>query len=133
MRQVTPLNATRWAIGSDPDSDLVLDHASVAPRHAVLTRERDGHLWLEAATERALDLYRNGQWLQAERLTLCAGDRVRAGERDLPLTELTALAGPGVILRPVRFPAPGAEQAAHDALRRPVRDPHTGLIGEGGE
>lgn len=128
------MKATRWAIGRDPECELVIDHPSVARRHAWLERDETGHLWLEAEPGApALGLWRNGQWLEAERLALCAGDRLRIGDRDLPLTELTARAGPGVALRPVRLPSPAAEGNATGPLRRPVRDPRTGLIGEGGD
>ena len=79
-------------IGRGRGCDLVLDRKGVAEVHARAALRTDGALWL-LAHEGGLGLNRGGDWIVANRLWLCARDRVRLGEVELEAEDICALFG----------------------------------------
>jgi hypothetical protein len=119
-------------LGSDPDCDRVLDGPAVAPHHARLALDEDDHGWLESlAPDNELWLGRGDGWVRAERITLCAGDRIRIGAAEPTLEWLCAPFGARLALRPAPLPRdtlPAKLGERPDRMANPVRNPVTGLI-----
>jgi hypothetical protein len=119
-------------LGSDPGCDRVLEGPAVAPRHARLTLDEADHGWLESlAPEHLLWLGRGDRWVRAERITLCAGDRIRIGEAEPTLEWLCAPFGARLALRPAPLPQdtlPTKPGERPDRMANPVRNPVTGVI-----
>jgi hypothetical protein len=90
-----------------------------------------GYGWLEALSPEApLELGRGDAWARALRVTLCAGDRIRLGDVEVPLERICAPFGARLVLRPPPLPT-GPARAGEKGTRRlsrPVRNPITGLI-----
>lgn len=96
-RQKRPLGPGVLTIGSAPEAGWrIIDH-DLAPIHAMITMERDGHAHLSRATGIA-PIYVNGQELLESERTLEAGDAIRLGEATLVLGGAERQDG-------VRFPA----------------------------
>ena len=73
--RAVPLHGSCYRIGRDPGSDVVIDHAAVSRRHALL--EQRGRHWLLSDCDST-----NGLWWQGRRvrqLLLRHGDAVRFG------------------------------------------------------
>ncbi len=74
-RRALPLHGNCYRIGRDSGNDIVIDHAAVSRRHALL--ERQGSHWLLSDLAST-----NGLWWQGRRvqkLLLRDGDRIRFG------------------------------------------------------
>ena len=70
-----PLLGTCYRIGRDSSAEVVVDHAVVSRRHALL--ERHGQQWLLRDSASTNGLWWHGRRVQA--LVLRDGDRVRLG------------------------------------------------------
>jgi pSer/pThr/pTyr-binding forkhead associated (FHA) protein len=124
-------------IGRDDNCDLVIDHPSVAARHARAELARDGLLFItDDGSREGVFLNRNGGWIRVHRVSLGVGDRLRLGQLEVPLARLSALFGPASGVRLRRRPAPpvGSDPtpkttASPESGRRvPRRNPDTGNI-----
>lgn len=124
-------------IGNGAHCDLVLDDASVAEVHARLALRADGGLWLLGEPGQLMMLDRGAGWTTVSRLCVCAGDRVRLGERELSLAELGGLFGAetGHLAEgaPMESDLPGVTAPAPlslrgEALETARRNPGTGQI-----
>lgn len=81
-------------IGRSGDSDLVLDHISVSRVHANIEVTEEGYLAVnDCHSSNGTFLHRNGRWIQARKIILGSQDRVRFGDREVPLEELIELFG----------------------------------------
>lgn len=79
-------------VGRSGDCDLVVGHDSVSRLHATVRPTAEGFLALQDAdSHNGTWLHRNGRWIRARRVILGSGDRIRLGERELPLEQLVAL------------------------------------------
>ena len=124
-------------IGRQADNDLVLDHPSVAPRHAHAELASDGTVFVTGDGSHApIFLVRGDRVLHVQRVCLCVDDRIRFGDQEIGLSQMTALFGPasGARLRHRRAPkAPGkltrrAQVTEPGASKSPRRNPDTGTI-----
>jgi hypothetical protein len=86
-------------------------------------------------------LNRHDGWIRFRQVTLCIGDRIRFGDMEVPLAQLTGIFGSrsGARLEARHFPyRPGNKNAASTArrkdqgpsVRNPRRNPKTGKIEE---
>jgi len=81
-------------IGRSGDCDLVLDHISVSRLHANIEVTEEGYLAVhDSHSSNGTFLHRNGDWIQARKIILGSQDRVRFGDREVPLDELIELFG----------------------------------------
>jgi len=128
--------------GRDPGCDLVLDHPTLSRLHARLELGADGLVWVnDADSVNGTFVNRNDTWVRIRKVALCIGDRIRFGDVEVPLMELTAIFGrhAKTRLEVKRFRVkhaknstrPAAGQADHGpALNKPRRNPVTGKIEE---
>lgn len=128
--------------GRDPGCDLVLEHPTLSRLHARLERASDGLVWVhDAASSNGTFVNRNETWVRIRKIALCIGDRVRFGDVEVPVKDLTAVFGRHVNTRLAekRFRVKhargtgrtSAAQADHGpALNKPRRNPVTGKIEE---
>jgi hypothetical protein len=129
-------------IGRAADCDIVLDHGSVSRLHATVQTTADGYLAvLDSASSNGTFLHRNGRWIRIRKAILGTGDRLRCGERELPLEQLVALfdqhgrvrlrEGYSVRGKPLIFEEwPGESPRPRVVLENPRRNPLTGDIEE---
>ena len=125
-------------IGRNASCDLVLDSASVSRVHAHLELASSGQLCvLDDDSRNGSFLKRNDAWIKFKKVTLCIGDRIRFGDLEMALEQLTALfPNPGSVrLEPRHFPLRDGETFKTPAdnglpLMKPRRNPETGLIEE---
>lgn len=130
------------SIGSESSCDLVLDHRDISGFHASLDLAKNGLLSLtDKDSVNGTFLNRSDTWIRVKRITLCIGDRVRLGELEVPLQQLTAVFGQHLnarlesrhfaltgVNKPIR---PFADlPASAPTLAKPVRNPLTGKIEE---
>lgn len=81
-------------IGRAADCDLVLQDDTVSRLHAVVSATPEGYLALQDSGSRnGTFLHRRGTWIRVRRVILGADDRIRLGDRELPLERLVALFG----------------------------------------
>jgi hypothetical protein len=102
----------------------------------------DGYLAvLDGASSNGTFLHRNGRWIRIRKAILGTGDRLRCGERELPLEQLVALfdqhgrvrlrEGYSVRGKPLIFEEwPGESPRPRVVLENPRRNPLTGDIEE---
>jgi len=129
-------------IGREASCDLALDHSTASRRHASLELREDGSVWVADADSRnGVFLHRNDGWIRVRRATLCVGDRIRFGDCEIPLQQLTALFGKRASVRlgaqhfSLRQGHQGGKIAAAwdepgHPLQKPRRNPSTGKIEE---
>ncbi len=124
--------------GRDTSCDISLDHSTVSSIHAHIELAADGLLCLrDADSANGTFLNRNDTWIRIRKVTLCIGDRIRCGDIEVPLQQLTAVFGNRSNARleakpfAVRHghgraitPLPDHEPV----LQRPRRNPLTGKI-----
>jgi len=128
--------------GRDPGCDLVLDHPTLSRWHARLELAADGLVWVhDADSSNGTFVNRNDTWVRIKKAVLCIGDRLRFGDVEVPLHELTAIFGrhANTRLEEKRFRVtharktvrPAAGQPDHGpVMNKPRRNPVTGKIEE---
>jgi len=128
--------------GRDPGCDLVLDDPTLSRLHARLDLAADGLVWVhDAGSSNGTFVNRNDAWVRVKKAVLCIGDRVRFGDIEVPLGELTAVFGRHAhprleaqrfrILHARHAGMPSAAQGEHGpVLNKPRRNPATGKIEE---
>jgi len=129
-------------IGREAACELVLEHTTASRQHARLELAEDGSVWVvDAESRNGTFLHRNDEWIRVRRVTLCVGDRIRFGDCEIPLPQLTALFGKhaDVKLGAQRFTLRHGKQSAktgaawaepEPSLQKPRRNPVTGKIEE---
>jgi pSer/pThr/pTyr-binding forkhead associated (FHA) protein len=129
-------------IGREASCDLVIEHSSASRQHASIELSEDGSVWVvDADSRNGMFLNRNDAWIRVRRVTLCVGDRIRFGDHETPLHQLTAVFGKraSVSLGEQHFPLRQGERtnkkkSAWDdpgpSLQKPQRNPLTGRIEE---
>lgn len=130
------------SVGRAADCDIVLDDASVSREHATLRVTPEGYLAVQDAdSSNGTWLHRNGRWIRVRRVVLGTGDRIRFGDRELPLERLVERFGDNrrvrlregytVRGRPLVFDdQPGELRRPRIVLENPRRNPLTGNIEE---
>jgi len=126
--------------GREPSCDLVLEHSTLSRLHARVELSDDGLVTVsDAGSSNGTFLNRNDRWVRASKVTLSIGDRIRFGDIEVPLEQLTAIFGrrASTRLEDRRFPhrhgkglgRPSAGKAnAGASLNKPRRNPATGKI-----
>lgn len=110
--------------------------------HARLELDTSGGLTMvDAGSRNGSYLQRNDAWIRFRQITLCVGDRIRLGECEVPLAQLSAVFGKhaGVRLGAKYFSLrqgargkamPGKWDENGPSLQKPRRNPLTGKIEE---
>jgi pSer/pThr/pTyr-binding forkhead associated (FHA) protein len=81
-------------IGRSSECHLVLDHDSVSRVHANIEVTEDGYLAVhDERSSNGTFLHRNGRWIRSRKVILGTQDRIRFGEREVPLEQLVGLFG----------------------------------------
>lgn len=129
-------------IGRSSDCNLVLSHESVSRLQARVEVTREGYLAVQDAGSRnGTFLHRNGRWIRVRKVILGTQDRIRFGDREVPLETLVGLFGQGQRVRlregySVRGKPLLFEELLRDLprprkiLEHPRRNPLTGNIEE---
>lgn len=129
-------------IGRDPSCDLVLTHPAVSRLHARVELAGNGLVsLLDAGSRNGAFVNRNDIWIRVRKVTLCIGDRIRFGEHEIPLEQLTAAFGnaSNVRLEARHYPPVQGNRGARSfadkpetgpMLQKPRRNPLTGKIEE---
>jgi len=129
-------------IGREAACDLVLEHTAASRTHARLELAEGGSLWVvDADSRNGTFLHRNDNWIRVRRVTLCVGDRIRFGDCEVPLQQLTAVFGTRAKIRlgakhfSLRQGRQGSKSFAGwdepgPSLQKPRRNPLTGQIEE---
>jgi pSer/pThr/pTyr-binding forkhead associated (FHA) protein len=130
------------SVGRASDCDIVLDDTSVSREHACVRLTPEGYLAVQdAESSNGTWLRRNGRWIRVRRVILGAQDRIRFGDRELPLEQLVVRFGSHrrvrlregytVRGRPLVFDdRPGELRQPRIVLENPRRNPLTGEIEE---
>ena len=126
--------------GREPTCDLVLEHSTLSRLHARIELSDDGLVSInDSGSSNGTFLNRNDRWIRARKVTLSIGDRIRFGDIEVPLEQLTAVFGrrASIRLEARRFPhrhgkgvvQPSAGKAdPGPSLNKPRRNPATGKI-----
>ena len=126
--------------GREPSCDLVLEHSTLSRLHARIELSDDGLVSInDSGSSNGTFLNRNDRWIRARKVTLSIGDRIRFGDIEVPLEQLTAVFGrrANIRLEARRFPhrhgkgvaQPSAGKAdPGPSLNKPRRNPATGKI-----
>lgn len=94
-------------IGKNATCDLQLDHPSVSGLHAQARLDPGLFMWVrDENSAGGMHLYRNENWVQARLVSLCVGDRLRFGDVEIKIEQLTSLFGPEVDVRLAPAPEP---------------------------
>lgn len=129
-------------IGRGGECDIVLDHVSVSRNHASIHVTEEGYLAVhDNNSGNGTFLHRNGRWIRIRKVGLGTADRIRFGEKEVPLDRLIEAFGNkiGVRLRdgwsvrgkPLMFDQTFAGLPGQKTvLENPRRDPITGKIEE---
>jgi len=136
----TPLNVK--SIGRETSCDLVLEHTTASRLHARLELYADGSLSvLDNDSSNGTFLHRNDDWIRVRKVTLCVGDRIRFGDSEVELQQLTGLfrRHTNIKLGARHFSLRQGKKSSSPiakwdepgpALRKPKRNPLTGRIEE---
>jgi pSer/pThr/pTyr-binding forkhead associated (FHA) protein len=118
----------------------VLDQPTVSRFHAQIELGEDGLVCIQDTdSKNGTFLNRNDCWIRVRRVTMCIGDRIRFGDCEVPLENLTAVFGnrSGARLGAKSFPLLSGKTGARlfadlsdrgSLLSRPRRNPATGKI-----
>ena len=129
-------------IGRGSECDIVLDHASVSRNHASIHVTEEGYLAVrDNNSGNGTFLHRNGCWIRIRKVGLGTQDRIRFGEKEVPLDHLIEAFGNKVRVRlregwsvrgkPLAFDQTFAGIPRQKAVfEHPRRDPVTGKIEE---
>ena len=130
------------SLGRDESCNIRLDEASVAKFHARIELASDGLVFVhDTGSASGTFLNRSDTWIRIRKVTLCIGDRIRFGDKEIPLERLTAVFGEHSSARletkhfALRQHNGGARLFSHQAdheplLQKPRRNPTTGKIEE---
>ena len=125
--------------GRETTCDLVLDHSTVSRYHAQIELADDGLVFVcDNDSRNGTFLSRNDSWIRIKKVTLCIGDRIRFGDIEVSLKDITAVFGRHSNARlEARHFALGTgaksfvRQLDHGPiLKKPRRNPATGKIEE---
>lgn len=128
--------------GRESSCDLVLEHSTVSRVHASMELAENGLVHLQDEGSRnGTFLNRNDSWIRIRKITLCIGDRIRFGEAEVPLAQLTTIFGrhARTRLEAQHFPLQhgnlgnrsfAAQFDQGPLLQKPRRNPATGKIEE---
>ena len=125
--------------GRETTCDLVLDHSTVSRYHAQIELADDDRVFVcDNDSRNGTFLNRNDSWIRIKKVTLCIGDRIRFGDIEVSLKDITAVFGRHSNARlEARHFALGTgakafvRQLDHGpALQKPRRNPATGKIEE---
>lgn len=87
-------------IGRDTECDIVLDHVSVSRKHASIHVTEEGFLAVQDNNSgNGTFLHRNGRWIRIRKVGLGTQDRIRFGEKEVPLDRLIEAFGNQVRVR----------------------------------
>jgi hypothetical protein len=76
-------------IGRDSGCDIVLDHDSVSRKHASIHVTEEGYLAIhDDNSANGTFLHRNGGWIRIRNVGLGTEDRIRFGDKEVPLERL---------------------------------------------
>jgi hypothetical protein len=129
-------------IGRSSVCDLRLEHDSVSRFHAAVEVTDEGYLAVcDNGSSNGSFLHRNGRWIRVKRVVLGTQDRVRFGEKEVPLESLVELfegrrpvrlrEGWSARGKPLLFDDwPGEPNRPRVVLENPRRNPLTGDIEE---
>ena len=129
-------------IGRGNECDIVLDHASVSRNHASIHVTEEGYLAVhDSNSGNGTFLHRNGRWIRIRKVGLGTQDRIRFGEKEVPLDRLIEAFGDQVRVRlrdgwsvrgkPLLFDQTFAGLPRQKTiLENPRRNPITGKIEE---
>lgn len=129
-------------MGRAAGSDLVVEHDSVSRLHATVQATDEGYLAVQdAGSSNGTFLHRNGRWVRVRRVILGTQDRLRLGDHEVPLDQLTGLFDSHARVRlregysargkPLVFDEyPGDLPKPRVVLENPRRNPLTGDIEE---
>jgi pSer/pThr/pTyr-binding forkhead associated (FHA) protein len=129
-------------IGRDAGCGIVLDHESVSRVHAQVQVTDEGYLEVQDINSRnGTFLNRNDRWIQVRKVVLGTQDRIRFGEKEVPLEVLVEAFGGDLRVRlregySVRGRPLVFDSRLHDLprpriiLENPRRNPLTGKIEE---
>ncbi len=143
MHTVQRLMKTK-TIGRGSECDITLDHASVSRMHASIHVSEEGFLSVQDSNSaNGTFLHRNGHWIRIRKVGLGTQDRIRFGEKEVPLDLLIEAFGSKMRVRlregwsvrgkPLVFDQTFAGIPRQKAvLKNPRRNPVTGKIEENG-
>jgi pSer/pThr/pTyr-binding forkhead associated (FHA) protein len=115
-------------IGRAGSCDLVLEHDSVSRLHAQIEVTGDGYLAIQdARSHNGTWLRRNGAWIRAHKVILGSQDRIRFGEREVPLEDLVGLFAANQKVRLREGYSVRGKPLLFDALLRDLPKPRTVL------
>ncbi len=129
-------------IGRDHECDIVLDHASVSRKHASIHVTDEGYLAIhDDNSANGTFLHRNGRWIRIRNVGLGTEDRIRFGDKEVPLERLIEAFGNHARVRlregwsvrgkPLVFDQTFADAPRQkEVLEHPRRNPITGNIEE---
>ena len=129
-------------IGRGGECDIVLDHVSVSRNHASIHVTEEGYLAVhDNNSGNGTFLHRNGRWIRIRKVGLGTADRIRFGEKEVPLDRLIEAFGNKIRVhlrdgwsvrgKPLMFDQTFAGLPAQKTvLENPRRDPITGKIEE---
>jgi len=90
----TDMENSGKTIGRADDCHLVLDDDSVSRVHANIDVTSEGYLAVQdTRSTNGTFLHRNGRWIQTRKAILGTHDRIRFGDREVPLDQLVELFG----------------------------------------
>jgi pSer/pThr/pTyr-binding forkhead associated (FHA) protein len=113
-------------IGSNATCDLRLDDPSVSGLHAQARIDHSRFLWVrDERSARGMFLNRNDNWIQVRLITACVGDRLRFGDVEVELEQITRLFEDPSAVRLAPTPSPSVfdSQTGRFKLRDPDDDP----------
>ena len=92
--KITMYHSRMKTIGRSTECNLVLDDDSVSRLHAEIEVTKEGYLSVrDANSHNGTFLHRNGRWIRVRRVVLGTQDRIRFGEREVPLDQIVRLFG----------------------------------------
>jgi len=129
-------------VGRGSECDIVLDHGSVSRIHARIHLTGEGYLAVrDGKSSKGTFLHRNGHWIRIRKVILGTQDRIRFGDKEVPLERLIEAFGNKVRVRlregwsvrgkPLVFDQTFSELPRQKTvLKHPRRNPITGKIEE---
>ena len=129
-------------IGRETSCDLVIEDATVSRQHASIELSEDGSVWVvDADSRNGSFLNRNDAWIRFCKVTLCVGDRIRLGDYEVPLQQLTSVFGKRANVKlgeqhfSLRQGGKGSRKLSGwdepgSSLQKPKRNPLTGQVEE---